>query len=140
MSAPSFPVTSSDRATHWLRIVLRLNAGFSLATGALALVAGGAVADLLGIEQVWLVRLVGAGLLGFAALVAAASRLRPVELRQQAALISIADLGWVAATIGVVAAGWLSTAGVVVMGLVAVLVLDLGVAQLFTRHRMRPVA
>lgn len=127
------PASTAERR---LRTVLRLNAGFSLATGLAGLVAGGPVADLLGVDQVWLVRLVGGGLVGFAAaVVAVASAGRPV-LHRWSGAISAADFGWVVATVAVLTAGWLSTAGAVVMALIGLLVLDLGVGQLMARRRM----
>ncbi len=51
--------------------------------------------------------------------------------------MSVADAVWVAATAVTVAAGWYSTAGVVVVGLVAVMVAAFGVAQLRAWQRLR---
>jgi hypothetical protein len=116
--------------------VLRLNAGFSALTGLVALVAGGPVADLIGIGQVWLVRSTGAGLLGFAAAVALVAAAPRPALTHWSRLISVADLAWVVGTVGVVAAGWLASAGVVLLGLVAVVVLDLAIGQLLARNRL----
>ena len=142
---PRSPTTGStpipaevERATRRLRTVLRLNAAFSTVTGVVALVAGGPVADLLGVDQVWLIRLLGAGLLAFAAAVVQIARSEPAALRQGAAAVSVGDLGWVLGTVVVVAVGWLSTAGVVVMAVIAVLVLDFGIGQYLARRQMGP--
>jgi hypothetical protein len=85
---------------------------------------------------VWLVRSTGAGLLGFAAAVALVAAAPRPALTHWSRLISVADLAWVVGTVGVVAAGWLASAGVVLLGLVAVVVLDLAIGQLLARNRL----
>ncbi|MEL7210238.1 MAG: hypothetical protein AAGK32_18740 [Actinomycetota bacterium] len=130
-SAPAEPAS----AEHRLRLALRANAVFSVVTGAVALLAAPAVGGLLGVDAVWLIRLVGAGLLGFAAFVVWASQLDPARLRQEALQISIADLGWVGATIVALVAGTFSGSGPLVAALVGLAVLDLALAQLWFRHR-----
>lgn len=130
---------TSARGESGLRTALRLNAGFSLLTGLIATIAAGWVADRLGIEQTWLVRTIGIGLLGFAAGLVFISGLSAPVVRTQALQISIADFGWVAATIVVIAAGWLSTTGAIVMALIAVVVADFGLLQLWQRRRMGPI-
>jgi hypothetical protein len=128
-----------------LRLVLRINAGFSALTGLIGLAAGGPVADFLGddpsadflgVDQVWLVRLIGLGLLGFAVAVAGVARLDYQRLAAGSRIISFNDFGWVLGTVAVVALGWLSTGGAVAMGLIAVVVLEFGVSQLLARRSM----
>ena len=119
-----------DRPVSRLRRVLRLNAAFSLVTGLSAVVAAGPVAELLGIDQVWLVRATGAALVGFAGTVAAIARVDSTSLGRLARLVSLADLAWVIGTVPVVAAGWLSVAGAVTMAVIGLVVLDLAVLQL----------
>ncbi len=136
LAAPEAELAARRAATR-LRNVLRLNAGFSTATGVVALAAGGPVADLLGIDDAWSVRSAGAMLLGFAVVVLIVASLRTTRLDRWSLAVSLADLGWVGGTVGVIAAGWLSTGGAVTMGVVGLLVGELGVAQLRARRRLR---
>ncbi len=132
----------SGRPDHTgrLRTVLRINAVFSTVTGAISLAAGGPVAEFLGVDQVWLIRLIGAGLLGFAALVLMVARSSEEQLDPGSRVVSFNDFGWVLATIVVLALGWLTTAGAVVMGLIGLVVLELGIAQLLARRKMLAAA
>ncbi len=130
------PEQANDEATRRLRLVLRANAGFSALSGTAALVAGGPIADFLGLDQTWLVRLVGAGLVLFAVGVLAASAKEPPRLATEALIVSLNDFGWVVGTVVVIALGLLSTGGAVAMGLIGVIVLDFGLAQLHTRRRL----
>jgi len=135
LEAPE-PEIAARRAATKLRNVLRLNVELSIVTGIAGLAAGGPIADLLGVEQVWLIRLLGGGLLAFAlgVFIVAGSRTR--TLQTWAAEISIADLGWVVATAVIIGLGWLSTAGAIVMAVVAAMVLALSVAQIRFRSRL----
>ncbi len=130
--------TSSTRSTaeSTLRKVLLINTELSVTTGLIGLIFGGPVADALGVEQVWLIRLLGAGLLGFAGIVFAVSRSSQPVLQRWSREISQADLGWVAGTVVVIALGWLSTTGAIIMGIVALAVLGLGLAQARFRSAM----
>ncbi|MCP3935696.1 MAG: hypothetical protein GY708_10030 [Actinomycetia bacterium] len=119
-----------------LRNVLRVNVGFSAVTGTLALVLGGQTADLLGLDPAWIVPALGAGLLGFAGVVFGVAGARTSTLLDWSRIISVADFGWVAATAAVIAAGWLSTTGAIVMGLIGLVVFELGLAQLRWRKRL----
>lgn len=121
------------RTATRLRNLLRVNAVFSTVTGLVAVVAGGPVADLLGVDRVWVVRALGAGLVGFAVAVFFVSGVRTSLLRPASLVVSIGDLGWVAATLATFAFGWLSAAGVAVMAATGVVVLGLGLAQLRAR-------
>lgn len=140
MTTTHVPITTTTTTTgsaeRNLRRTLLVNTTLSVLTGAAALVAGGPVADLLGVDQVWLIRLLGAGLLAFAAGVFLAARSDRDALITWSLEISIADFAWVAGTIAVVALGWLSTTGVIVMAIVGADVLTLGTVQLLNRSRM----
>jgi hypothetical protein len=121
------------RAATRLRNLLRVNALFSTVTGLGAVAAGGQVADLLGVDQVWVVRALGAGLVGFAGVVFVVSGVRTSRLRPASLVVSIADLGWVAGSLVTFTLGWLSTSGVAAMVATGVVVLGLGLAQLRAR-------
>ncbi len=135
LEAPSAELAARRAATR-LRNVLRLNTAFSALSGVVALVAAGPVADLLGIEPAWLVRVTGGSLLGFAVVVLVVAGARTTTLTRWARLISAADLAWVLATVGVVAAGLVTTSGAVTLGLVAVPVLALGLGQMRARRQL----
>lgn len=124
------------RQSNRLRWALRVNAVSSASFGLLGLAIPGRVVDLLDAGNVTIVRLVAAGLLGFAAFVAWIST-RDVEvLHRESLMISIGDLGWVAASVVLVAIGVFSTGGIVATLLVAALVGDFAAAQLWTRSRL----
>ena len=126
---------TTQPAVDRLRFVLRANATFSFASGTAALLGGSWISRVFGIDHVLLTRLLGAGLLGFAALVMAISRLDEPRLRTEAALVSAADAAWVLGTVVVLLTGSLSTAGNVVMAVVALVVADFGATQLWFRSR-----
>ncbi|GAB2767734.1 hypothetical protein GCM10027020_20650 [Nocardioides salsibiostraticola] len=121
------------RAVTRLRNLLRVNAVFSTITGLVAVLAGGPVAALLGVDQVWVVRALGAGLIGFAGVVFVVSGVRTSRLRPASLVVSFSDLGWVAATLATFALGWLSISGVTAMAVTGIVVLGLGLAQLRAR-------
>ncbi|NOX30359.1 MAG: SRPBCC family protein [Actinobacteria bacterium] len=125
---------AARRAATKLRNVLRLNTELSIVTGTIGLAAGGPVANMLGVDQVWLIRLLGGGLAAFALVVFIVAGSRTKTLQTWSAKISIADLGWVAGTVAVIGLGWLSTTGVVVMAAVGLLVLALSIAQIRSRN------
>lgn len=134
MSTTTTSTTSATTSTTRLRRALMFNAEFSAISGIAALVAGSPIATLLGVEQVWLIRLLGAGLLVFALSVFLVSKGDNKLLRAGSLEISLADLGWMIGTALVIALGWLSTTGAIVMGAIAALVLGFGVAQLSFRR------
>jgi len=119
-----------------LRSVLVTNTALSVTTGLTGLLLGGPVADALGVDQVWLIRLLGAGLLGFAGVVFLVARSAQPVLQRWSRDISQADLGWVAGTIVAIALGWFSTSGALIMSTVALAVLVLGLAQYRFRSAM----
>ncbi|MEM7274619.1 MAG: hypothetical protein AAF547_16150 [Actinomycetota bacterium] len=134
MTTMTEPATTAPARA--LRRVLLANAGFSTVTGFVALVAAEPLGEWLGVDQIWLIRLVGAALIGFAAFVAWTSTTDGELLRRSSALISTGDLVWVAATPVVIALGWLSTDGALTMSVVALAVLAFGIGQLLTRRAL----
>ncbi len=132
VGAPLREVEARRAATR-LRNLLRANALFSTVTGLVAAVAAGPVAELLGVDQVWVVRVLGGALVAFAGVVFVVSGVRTSLLLPASLIVSIGDLVWVAGTLAAFALGWLSTSGVVAMGATGVIVLGLGLAQLRAR-------
>jgi hypothetical protein len=105
-----------------LRAALALDAAVSGANGLAYLVAAGPLGDLLGLAPD-LLRAVGAGLVAFALVVAAAAR-REDPPRTLVRAIVAGNVAWVAGSLAVVLAGWgsPSTAGSVWIVLQAVVV------------------
>lgn len=132
VGAPRSEVDARRAATR-LRNLLRCNALFSMVTGLVAAVAGGPVAELSGLDQGWVVRVLGGSLVAFAGLVFVVSGVRTSLLRPASLVVSIGDLGWVAGTLVTFALRWLSTSGVAAMVATGVVVLGLGLAQLRAR-------
>lgn len=130
------PVVTGRSPADSLRLYLRGNAVFSLLTGAIAALDAGPVSDFLDVEQTWLVRAVGVGLLAFSVMLFLTARQSDGVIRQAAPMISLGDFGWVAATPVIIALGWLSTAGALVMTAVALVVLAFGIGQLRSSRRM----
>lgn len=119
-----------------LRSVLLTNTALSVTTGLIGLAFGTPAADALGVDQVWLVRLLGAGLLGFAGVVFLVARSTQPVLQRWSRDISQADLGWVVGTVAVIALGWLSRDGAIIMSIIGLAVLALGLAQYRFRSAM----
>lgn len=116
--------TNEDR----LRLVLRANAGFSLIGGLAAVAAGGALAEMLGVN-VWLLGFIGVALIIFSGDVWLVSRRSGPQMASLARLISMTDAVWVAATVVIIALGVLSTAGSVLTAIVGVIVADFAIMQ-----------
>jgi hypothetical protein len=121
------PRTSSPESL--LRIVLRTNATTSGLGGLVAALAPGPLDEVLGTGQEGWVRLIGIGLVAFAALVVGTSRFDREQLVRAVPGISLGDGSWVVGTIIALALDWFSTSGAVVMGLVGVMVGVFGVEQ-----------
>jgi hypothetical protein len=120
-----------------LREALIANAMFSVATGAVMIIAGGSVASFLGIEASWMVRLVGAGLLPFAVAVAVSARPQNLAARSAFA-ISAADFVWVLASMVLVLfrPDLLSPAGTISVAVVAVIVTGFASVQVIGVRRL----
>ena len=119
-----------------LRAVLTANAATSAVAGVAGLVAAGWWSDRRGSDSPGWVRIVSAGLVLFALDVLLVARARPAALHRWSAVVSAADLAWVAGTVAVIAAGGLNGTGVAVAAVVGVGVLDFAALQLWFRSRM----
>ena len=102
---------------------LLANGVFSTVSGLLLAVLAGPIAELIGLQQVTLLRVIGVGLIGFGAslmLHVRRSRIRGAE----AVVISALDLGWVLVSVALVvfAPGLFSTQGIVAILAVAAVV------------------
>jgi hypothetical protein len=120
-----------------LRAALISNAGFSGLSGLLLVTLPEAIATLLGPELPWLLRLLGIGLLVFAAdLLHQASRSRLASWR--ALYASLADVLWVIGSIGLVALfpQHFNDSGVALVLAVAAAVLAMACWQLWGIHRL----
>lgn len=134
---PLVDVTTPARvAGQRLRNTLRLNASTSLVGGLVAAIAPGVLDRLLGTGQPLWVRGVGIALGVFAIDVALVAASRTTRLWRFTPVIVLADVGWVAATIATIAAGWYNTAGAVLMATVGVAVAGFATRQLFTFRRL----
>jgi len=119
-----------------LQGALRGNAVFSLVSGITAVVAAGSVAGMLGEIDPRLLRGLGVGLIGFAALVFWVS----LDTRRMASLtgtIVVADLLWVVATVGLVVAGVFHSTGVALVAGIALIVGGFAVLQWYGLQQMR---
>jgi len=84
-----------EHSNRVLRRVLRANAIFSAAAGAVLLLAATPLSGWLGIEPGWVLRVVGAGLLGFAATLE----------RTPVRLVIASDIAWVVGSAVLLAVG-----------------------------------
>ena len=138
MTTTSIPITSTPAAStpeRRLRAVLTANAFTSTVLGLIGVIAVDPVSELLGVEQVWLVRLVSVGLILFGIAVGLTARMSTERLTAGALPVSLADWSWVGATAVVIALGTFSTSGAVIMGLIGLGVADVAILQLVFRRR-----
>ena len=105
-----------------LRAVLRINAATSALGGLAAAVAPDTLDRLLDTGQPTAVRVVGAGLVSFAAWVFVVARWPAHRLRHEAVSISAGDAAWVVASVVTIALGWYSPGGAIVVAAVAAMV------------------
>lgn len=134
---PPGPATADGRAETRLRQILEANAAFSAISGLTGTLAVDWTADRLGFTQTGWVRLVSIGLLLFAGAVLVASRVPTDRLGTEALLVSIADLSWVVATVGMAAIGAFSATGTGIALVIGVVILDFGLTQLWFRSQLR---
>ncbi len=111
-----------------LKKVLLTNAGFSALSGLVLILAAAAVSGLFGNAHPWIFRGIGIGLLLFAGDMLATCRSLRVS-RAKALYFSYSDFGWVLGSIALLIAAPLSALAVAIVAGVALIVLDLGVAQ-----------
>ena len=120
-----------------LRRVLRLNAANCIVSGTALAIAAGPIDDLLDTGHPGWIRLVGLGLLPFAALcwwVAAG----PVQrLRRVTPFIVAGDVDWVIASVVTVLLGWYSGGGIIAVLAMAVVVDTFAVLQFAGWRRLR---
>ncbi|MEL6890554.1 MAG: hypothetical protein AAFP84_03080 [Actinomycetota bacterium] len=109
-------------STRTLRAVLRLNAANSLVCGLALAVFASTLADRLGTGYPGWVRLVGLGLLPFAAFVWWVAAGPPERLRHEVPLIVAGDIAWVVASVVGLALGWFDGIGVAIVIAMAVVV------------------
>jgi len=134
-SVPSELASQSATSESRLRLVLKLNAATSAISAIAGIGAASYFADLLEVH-VGVVVGVSIGLLLFAGRVAAVASRAQRRLGQQGRLIAVGDIAWVVGTVVVIVADLVSTSGKVVLGLVAVGVLDFALAQLWFARRL----
>lgn len=110
---------------------LMANAIFSILSGSIMLLFPSMVAELTGAGPLLLYQIIGAGLLGFALYVGYLA-LRPNPNVFDVLLVSLGDIGWVLGSILLLALayGVLSTQGIFVIAVVALIVLAFAAAQL----------
>lgn len=113
-----------------LRLVLAVNATTSGLAGLTALVAGERVDNWLDTGHSGWVRIIGAGLVAFALAVIALSHSNEQNLRRWVPAVSMADGGWVAASVATIIAGWYSSSGAVIIGAIAAIVGTFAITQM----------
>jgi hypothetical protein len=117
------------QTTASLRLALRLNAGFSTLSALVLFAAHDRLGAEMGVDARLLIG-VAVGLAAFAAqLLFTAARDDVQKLRAESLRHSFADFAWVAASLVVIAGGWLTATGNALLIAVAVPVLALGIAQ-----------
>lgn len=120
-----------------LRRVLRLNAANCIVSGTALAVAAGPIDDLLDTGHPGWIRLVGLGLLPFAALCSWVAAGPLQRLRTVAPLIVAGDVNWVIASVVSVLLGWYAGGGVVAVLAMAVVVDTFAVLQFVAWRRLR---
>ena len=136
MSAQTLARPAVRSWTTDLRALLRLDAALCAATGLLAAAAPAAVADALGPDvPTAVVRWVGVALVVWAADAALLARASVRVVRRTALAAAVANLGWEAATVVLVALGAFSLVGAGLALAVAAVVGGLGVLQLRALRR-----
>ena len=115
-----------------LKFVLRLNAASCISFGLLFVVLPQMVTSFLGSVPLWIIILLGVGLLGNGAFLIIASRRQTIR-KGEVIWFSLGDLGWCLATFGLIAANlWITTAWCIALAvIVALVVAGLGIAQLW---------
>lgn len=124
------------RTGNLLNRVLTVNAMVSGLTGLVLFFAAHTVDDLIGSGAPMAVRVIGGGLVLFAAGLFAVGRLQGPRLRSGTALIFAMDVAWVVASLVAVAARWFNGVGNVVVLAVAVVVGAFAVGELVGMRRL----
>lgn len=123
---------------HLLRRVLQANMVFSGLSGLLLAVGAGPLSRWLGIPAVWLLVVIGVGLLGFAWQLFQTAKQSPVDLRQANAILFM-DIAWVIGSALLLFTGWVSftTAGWWAVLLVADAVAAFAIVEFVGIRRVR---
>ena len=129
-------MTPNSDPQRRLRMSLAGNAGFSVLSGLVFALGSSAVASAIRLTPSWILRVVGIGLLGFAASIGWLAS-RPTIFLPVAMTIVWCDLAWVAGTIPVVMAGVLSGTGNIAAVAVAAVVLSFALLQYLGIRRVR---
>jgi hypothetical protein len=119
-----------------LRWSLRANGLFSVTSGLVFTVFAAAVTDRIGLPDPRVIGFVGLNLLGFAAFLFWVSSRPAIHLPTAMAIVYL-DLAWVAGTVPLVAAGWLSESGNVLALAIAEGVLTFALLQWLGVRRER---
>ena len=135
MSKPDPSIDPVSRPRRHVQLALRINAAFSAITGTVALLGAARLNETFGLDVAWLFRVVGGGLVGFAIIVMFVATKSDQALVVETLMISVADLGWVAGTAVVLLVGIVDRSGGWILAGCAAVVLDLAIAQLWTRRR-----
>jgi hypothetical protein len=128
------------RSATRLRFVLAANAATSAIVAIIGLLATDWASTTLGIQDEAAIRIVSGGLLIFAATVGAAAWRGAGRLGLLATIISAVDATWVAATVGVLALGDLSTRGTALAIVLGVGVAGFAALQLWLTLQIRRCA
>lgn len=134
---PSSPATEHDECERKLRVVLRLNALNSLVFGTLLAGFPTEVDDVLDTGHPGWIRLVGLGLLPFAALCAWLSTASLPTLRRITPHVVAGDVAWVVASVVTVLAGWYSGGGIIAVLAMAAIVDVFALLQWTAWRRLR---
>ena len=125
-------------STRFLRHSLRLDGIASGLTGALLLFGAGPVSALIGLSTPSVARMIGAGLVLYAAaLLWNAGRARVSRVETVAAVVL--NAGWVLGSIALIELGVLTTLGNVAVAAVALAVLGFAVLEIVGLRRLREV-
>ncbi len=119
-----------------LRRVLQANAMFSTISGIALVAAAGQLAALMGVGRSWILLAIGAVLLVFAVTLLVNSLRENIKENEVVQAI-ISDGVWVAASIVIAFMGFVSTAGIWMVAIVACLVLSFAILQAAGLRKLR---
>lgn len=137
LTASSVPTSASSSAESRLRIVLRANAVNSVAFGILLATIPDTVDRLLDTGHPGWLRVVGLGLVAFAAGCAWLSATSLATLRRLTPHVIAGDIAWVVASVVTVLLGWYSGGGVVAVLTLAAVVDAFAVLQWSAWRKLR---
>jgi hypothetical protein len=143
MTTTENQVRPTRAATHdcegKLRTVLRLNAANCIVSGTALAVFAGPIDDLLDTGRPGWIRLVGLGLLPFAAYCWWVAAGHPKRLENQTPLVIAGDIGWVGGSVVTVLLGWYSVGGIVAVLAMAVVVDVFALLQFSGWRKLRSI-